>query len=251
MLPWLKDEASPFPPTHLAWGDDSDAPGLLAAGETLTTARLELAYRRGIFPWYSAGQPVLWWSPNPRMVLPVAGFKLQPSLRKALKRFLRTPGCALRFDSACEHVIAHCANTPRAGQGGTWILPELATAYGAWHRAGRVHSAETWVDGVLVGGLYFVHIGRMVFGESMFAHRTDASKLALCALVAQCRERGIAWIDCQQNTRHLASLGAHEVPRIAIEHHLASALPQTDGPPWPMADSQLQQLLHTQLLHPT
>lgn len=229
MLAWI-DEHMPLPPPGQALGPHSDAPGLLAAGGQLSPARLEEAYRHGIFPWYGPGQPVLWWSPDPRMVLPVAEFRLSHSLKKTLRRFLRSPGCELRFDSAFAAVIQACASAPRAGQDGTWIVPALARAYTAWHRLGAVHSAETWVDGELVGGLYFVAIGRMVFGESMFAHRTDASKLALAALVAACRARGVPVIDCQQNTGHLASLGAREWPRERFLAHLEShlePLPQT------------------------
>ncbi len=168
MLSWIDDD-EPLPPTTLALGPDSDAPGLLAAGGSLTPQRLEQAYRRGIFPWFSPGQPVLWWSPDPRMVLPVAQFKVSKSLAKTLRRFVRAPGSELRIDSAFARVIEACAHTPRDGQGGTWIVPQMVAAYTAWHRLGRVHSFETWIDGRLVGGLYGVAIGRMFFGESMFA----------------------------------------------------------------------------------
>lgn len=223
MLTWI-DDTTPLPPTRLALGADSDAPGLLAAGGRMTAARLDEAYHRGVFPWYGPGQPVLWWSPDPRMVLPVADFRVSHSLRKTLRRFLRTPGCEVRFDSACRRVIEACAQTPRPEQDGTWILPSVLEAYVAWHDAGVVHSAETWVDGELVGGLYFVAIGRMCFGESMFAHRTDASKIALAALVAACRARAIPLIDCQQTTGHLKSLGARELSREHFEAHLAQTL---------------------------
>jgi leucyl/phenylalanyl-tRNA--protein transferase len=223
MLTWL-DDRTPLPPASEALGPESEAPGLVAAGGRLTVARLEEAYGKGIFPWYSPGQPVLWWSPDPRMVLPVAEFRVTRSLKKTLRRFLRTPGCEVRFDSACRQVIEACAKTPRDGQDGTWIVPAVVEAYDQWHRAGRVHSAETWVDGNLVGGLYFVAIGRMVFGESMFSHRSDASKLALAALMAACRAHDVPLVDCQQNTGHLASLGAREVPRAAFEAHLARVL---------------------------
>jgi leucyl/phenylalanyl-tRNA---protein transferase len=178
MLTWIDDHTA-LPPARLALGADSDAPGLVAAGGRVTPARLEEAYRHGIFPWYGPGQPVLWWSPDPRMVLPVAEFRLSHSLRKTLRRFRRSAGCELRFDSDFRRVIEACAQTPRRGQEGTWIVPALLEAYVDWHEDGAVHSAETWIDGELVGGLYFVAIGRMCFGESMFAHRTDASKIAL------------------------------------------------------------------------
>jgi leucyl/phenylalanyl-tRNA--protein transferase len=231
MLNWI-DDSSPLPSTSLALGPDSDAPGLVAAGGRVTPERLDEAYRKGIFPWYSPGQPALWWSPDPRMVLPVANFHLSQTMRKTLRRFRRTPGCELRFDSNFPAVIAACAGTPRDGQDGTWIVPAIVDAYTAWHRAGRVHSVETWVDGVLVGGLYFISIGQMVFGESMFSHRADASKLALAALVAACRVRGVMLIDCQQNTGHLASFGGHEITREAFEAHLADALAAPEVAPW-------------------
>jgi leucyl/phenylalanyl-tRNA--protein transferase len=222
MVPWIENHA-PLPCTSQALGPDSDAPGLLAAGGELSTARLEQAYRRGIFPWFGVEQPVLWWSPSPRMVLPVQNFKVSRSLRKTLRRFIATPGCEIRIDSVFERVIHACSTTPREGQSGTWIVPAMVQAYTAWHRAGRVHSVETWMNGELAGGLYCVGIGHMVFGESMFAHRTDASKIALAALVAWCRRHGVRLIDCQQNTRHLASMGAHEITREAFEQHLREA----------------------------
>jgi leucyl/phenylalanyl-tRNA---protein transferase len=235
VLAWLSDDPqdrTPFPPTRDAHGPGTDTPGLLAAGGVLTPWRLEQAYRHGIFPWYGPRQPVLWWSPDPRMVLPVAQFRLHRSLRKTLRQFLATPGCEIRFDSAFDAVIEACALTPRDGQPGTWIVPELRAAYCAWHRAGAVHSVETWVGGRLVGGLYGVGIGRMFFGESMFSHATDASKIALAALVAFCRAQGIGMIDCQQATGHLASLGAREIPRPAFERHLALSLGAPPPPAW-------------------
>jgi leucyl/phenylalanyl-tRNA--protein transferase len=222
-LPWV-DEQRPLPPIDRALPAGSEAPGLLAIGGRLSLERLEEAYRRGIFPWYNERQPVLWWSPDPRMVLPVAAFRVSRSLRKTLRRFRDDPLCEIRVDTAFDAVISACANTPRDGQDGTWILPAMQRAYRTWHRAGRVHSFETWIDGQLVGGLYAVAIGRMVFGESMFARATDASKIALAALVAFCRHHGVAVIDCQQNTGHLASLGAYEVPRELFERMLALGL---------------------------
>jgi leucyl/phenylalanyl-tRNA--protein transferase len=236
MLSWI-DDSTPLPPASAALGPDSDAPGLVAAGGRVTPQRLDEAYRKGIFPWYSPGQPVLWWSPDPRMVLPSAEFRVSHTLAKTLRRFRRTPGCELRFDSAFERVITACARTPRPGQDGTWIVPAVVEAYTAWHRAGRVHSAETWVDGELVGGLYFVSIGRMCFGESMFAHRTDASKIALAGFVAHALARGVALIDCQQNTRHLASFGGREIARAEFEAHLAQALHADAAVEWTYDDS--------------
>jgi len=247
MLNWIDDD-DPLPPTRLALGPDSDAPGLLAAGGGLTPQRLEEAYRHGVFPWFSPGQPVLWWSPDPRMVLPVAQFKVSKSLGKTLRRFVRSPHCELRIDSAFEQVIEACARTPRDGQSGTWIVPAMVAAYTEWHRRGRVHSVETWVDGRLVGGLYCVAIGRMVFGESMFAWATDASKVALAALVCLCRHHGVRLIDCQQNTGHLASLGAHEVSRNTFEQHLSRVSGEPDIADWTYDVCmwrQLEALQHT------
>ena len=221
-LPWLQPD-DPFPPPHQSWGPDSPAPGLLAAGATLDVPRLLQAYAQGIFPWFSAGQPILWWSPNPRMVLPVAGFRLHRSLRRTLQRFRATPGCEVRIDSNFAAVIRACSQTPRAGQSGTWIVPPMVAAYRALHAAGHAHSVETWVDGRLAGGLYCVALGHAVFGESMFAHATDASKIALAALICLCRREGVQLIDCQQNTGHLASLGAREMERAQFLRHVDSA----------------------------
>ena len=246
-LNWIDDD-DPLPPTRLALGPGSEAPGLLAAGGSLTPQRLDEAYRRGVFPWFSPGQPVLWWSPDPRMVLPVADFKVSRSLAKTLRRFVRSPGCELRIDSAFDRVIEACAHTPREGQAGTWIVPQMVLAYRAWHRLGRVHSFETWVDGQLVGGLYGVAIGRMFFGESMFAWVSDASKIALAALVAFCRQHGIGLIDCQQNTAHLASMGAREVSRTQFEQHLSRVSGEPDIADWTYdlcMWRQLEALQHT------
>jgi leucyl/phenylalanyl-tRNA--protein transferase len=211
-IPWLNDGDS-FPAVELAWGAHAPAPGLLAAGGALDVGTLVHAYHQGIFPWFSVGQPVLWWSPNPRMVLKTEHFKLHRSLLKTLKRFVQTPGCEVSMNRVFDRVIRQCAGKLRADQNGTWIVPEMIAAYEGLHRAGLAHSVETWMDGELAGGLYCVNLGGMVFGESMFAHRTDASKIALAALVAFCRAHGMDRIDCQQNTGHLASLGAAEVAR--------------------------------------
>jgi leucyl/phenylalanyl-tRNA--protein transferase len=224
VIPWLRGPDDALPDTRRALPPGSEAPGLLAAGGELTPQRLREAYSKGVFPWYSEGQPVLWWSPDPRMVLLVDEFRLKRSLRKTIAKFIRTPGCEVRIDSAFRQVISACAGTPREGQDGTWIVPEMVEAYVAWHRLGTVHSVETWMDGELVGGLYGVSLGRMFFGESMFSHRTDASKIALAALVCFCRAHGVAMIDCQQRTGHLASLGGRELPRTEFELRLTRGL---------------------------
>lgn len=232
MIPWLRGPDDALPDTRRALPPGSEAPGLLAAGGELTPQRLREAYSKGVFPWYSEGQPVLWWSPDPRMVLLVDEFRLKRSLRKTIAKFIRTPGNEVRIDSAFRQVITACAGTPREGQDGTWIVPEMVEAYVAWHRLGMVHSVETWVGGELVGGLYGVSLGRMFFGESMFSHRTDASKIALAALVCFCREHGVAMIDCQQRTGHLASLGGRELPRTEFEQRLTRGLGEPPIDEW-------------------
>lgn len=229
MIAWLANENQPLPPSSQALGAGSKAPGLLVAGGEITERRLIEAYSRGVFPWYSPGQPVLWWSPDPRMVLPVAEFRLSRSLRKTIARFADSPNCEVRIDSALRAVMQACATTPRDGQDGTWIMPEMIDAYCAWP---AVHSFETWIDGELVGGLYGVSLGRMFFGESMFSRRTDASKIALAALVCFCRAHGISLIDCQQRTDHLASLGAREIPRATFERQIAPRLREPPVTEW-------------------
>jgi len=229
-LPWLP-AGSCLPPAEMAWGPDTDAPGLLCAGADLSVATLTDAYCHGIFPWFSAGQPLLWWSPDPRMVLAVDEFRLHPSMKKSLKQFIRNPQSEIRVDAQFEEVMRACARTPRAGQSGTWIVPDMVQAYTALHRAGLAHSVEVWMDGQRVAGLYVVAIGNAVFGESMYHRVTDGSKLALCALVALCRQLGVSHIDCQQNTRHLTSLGARERPRHWFVQHVEKAC-QAPTAPW-------------------
>lgn len=221
-LPWLAP-AEAFPDAVQAWPAGSAAPGLLAAGGTLDTPTLLRAYRCGVFPWFSEGQPILWWSPDPRMVLHTAEFRLHRSLRKVLARFRADPRCTIRLDHDFAAVVRACSATPREGQSGTWIVPDMVAAYSALHHAGHAHSVETWIDGELAGGLYCVAIGGAVFGESMFSHQTDASKIALAALVALARAQGVAIIDCQQNTGHLASLGAREIGRASFIGHVRQA----------------------------
>ncbi len=211
-LVWL-ETGQTFPPVHQAWGKSSPAPGLLCAGSDLSVQTLLDAYGNGIFPWFSEGQPILWWSPDPRMVLSVDAFCLHHSLKKTLRKFAIDKRCDIRIDSAFAKVIRNCAESARNGPVGTWIVPDMIRAYTDLHHAGYAHSVETWFDGELVGGLYFVCIGAAVFGESMFHWRTDASKIALAALVCLCRHNAVDHIDCQQKTPHLTSLGAREIPR--------------------------------------
>jgi leucyl/phenylalanyl-tRNA--protein transferase len=237
MIPWLSSPRDALPDTRLALPRGSDAPGLLAAGGELTAERLSESYGKGVFPWYSDGQPILWWSPDPRMVLLTDEFKLSRSLRKTIARFVRSPSCEIRIDSAFDRVITACAATPREGQAGTWIVPEMVDAYREWHRRGKVHSFETWIDGELAGGLYGVSLGRMFFGESMFSHRTDASKIALAALVCFCRAHRVPMIDCQQRTEHLASLGGRELPRAEFERRMAPRLREPAITDWTYDES--------------
>lgn len=231
MITWL-DPQDPFPPVERALGPASDAPGLLAASRDLSPQRLLLAYRQGIFPWYSEGQPVLWWSTDPRMVLAPEALRISVTLRKTLRRVLRDDDWEIRVDDDFLAVMRACAMTPRDGQLGTWITDEIVAAYGALHRNGLAHSVEAWYRGERVGGLYGVALGRMFYGESMFAHRTDASKIALAALCAFLIGHGVNMIDCQQETDHLASLGAKPVTRADFLAHVRVATSQQDITPW-------------------
>lgn len=203
MIPWITADA-PFPPVALALHSPN---GLLAAGDDLSVARLLEAYGHGIFPWFSAGEPVLWWSPDPRMVLLPTEFKIS----RSLARVLRKTAYEVRCDTAFEAVMCACA-APR-GEPGTWINADMIAAYCALHEMGYAHSVEVWMDGKLAGGLYGVAIGRMFYGESMFAQVSNASKIALAHLARQLERWQFQMIDCQMNTAHLASLGAREIPR--------------------------------------
>lgn len=165
------------------------------------------------------------------MVLAVADFHVRTSFKKRLKQFARSPNCEIRVDSAFADVINACAQSLRHGQSGTWIVPSMVQAYTQLHHAGLAHSVETWIDGALHGGLYFVALGKAVFGESMFHRSSDSSKIALAALVTMCRQFGVTHIDCQQNTGHLACMGAREVPREWFLQHVAHASAQT-APNW-------------------
>lgn len=224
VIPWLDAHVS-FPPVSRALRDPN---GLLAAGGELSVARLLEAYRNGIFPWYGEGQPVLWWSPDPRMVLFTEEFRVSRSLAKTVRR----GRFEVRFDTAFQRVIRACA-APRASGDGTWITPEIITAYCALHESGYAHSVESWLQGELVGGLYGVAVGRMFFGESMFARVTDASKTALVHLVRFLREQGFPLIDCQQETSHLASFGARPISRETFAARLTSLVNSKGEPgPW-------------------
>lgn len=194
---------------HLSFPDPSTASdeGIVAYGGDLSPSRILLAYRSGIFPWYSAGDPILWWSPNPRLILELSEFKLHRSLRKKMAAF------EIRYDTAFSQVIRECSSVPRRGQHGSWLLPEMVEAYETLHAMGYAHSVEAYQNGELVGGLYGVLVGKVFCGESMFAKVSDASKVAFATLVERLRSEGFAFIDCQVPTNHLKSLGAKEVSR--------------------------------------
>jgi len=223
MLIWLAPDDPPeaFPPVERAL---RDPPGLLAAGGDLSCERLVAAYRRGIFPWYAPGQPVLWWSPDPREVLFPAEFHRSRSLARAL----RTRGFEYHVDRDFEAVLAACA-APRRGSPGTWITAEMHAAYLALHHRGIAHSAEIWHAGLLVGGVYGVRLGQVFFGESMFSREPDGSKAALDGLVCQCLADGTAIIDCQQPSAHLRSLGSRAIPRKEFVTLLAQAAGPENG----------------------
>ena len=223
MIPWLRTGA--FPPVDTALHDPN---GLLAAGGDLSAERLLAAYRQGIFPWYGTGQPILWWSPDPRMVLFVDEFVVPRSLRKvvAQRRF------DIRVDSAFRRVIEACAE-PRTDDGGTWITPAMVDAYSELHRLGYAHSVEAWQGDALVGGLYGVAIGRMFFGESMFTRAPNASKVALVHLIDLLNRRAMPMIDCQQQTEHLARFGARPIPRREFAEEVARLVNSTQpAEPW-------------------
>lgn len=229
MIPWLTAN-TPFPPVAQALQEPNGPNGLLAAGGDLSPERLLAAYRRGIFPWYSPGEPLLWWSPNPRMVL------LPDALRitRSLARTLRNADYRVSLDSDFAQVIAACAAAPRHGQNGTWITTEMQSAYNRLHALGYAHSVETWHAGRLIGGLYGVAIGRSFCGESMFAHAADASKIALAHLCRFLAGRKFGIIDCQMETAHLRSLGARPIPRDEYLASVAALVAQDDAPGrWP------------------
>jgi leucyl/phenylalanyl-tRNA--protein transferase len=228
---WLTADED-FPPVHQARRRPN---GLLAAGGDLSPQRLLAAYRRGIFPWYSAGEPILWWSPDPRTVLLPAELHIGRSLRKTLRK----RPYEVRADTAFAEVVARCAD-PRPGQAGTWITEEMKQAYIGLHVLGLAHSVESWHDGELVGGLYGVALGRVFFGESMFARASDASKVAFVHLVRQLVAWDFGLIDCQMRTDLLASFGARDMPRTQFTRRVAELVNYPDLPgPWTLASAAL------------
>lgn len=220
-IPWL-DSPDEFPSTALAL---EYPPGLLAASMEINADWLEASYARGIFPWYSQGEPVLWWSTSPRAVLYTTEFKLHRSLAKAIRKMHGTPGSAIRLNTAFERVMRACA-APRPGQDGTWITEEVISAYTTLHQRGLAHSIEHWQGNQLIGGLYCVALGKMVYGESMFATQTDASKVAFAHFVYWLKSQNVHIIDCQQATGHLMSMGARTVSRKVFETEMANSIVQ-------------------------
>jgi leucyl/phenylalanyl-tRNA--protein transferase len=224
VIPFLSPH-DPFPPVAHALRDPN---GLLAAGADLSPERLLDAYAHGIFPWFGDEDPVLWWSPDPRMVL----FPNEVHVSHSLRKTLRSGRLQVTLDNCFEQVMRGCAE-PRRGQDGTWITDEMTDAYERLFDIGYAHSVETWSDGRLVGGLYGVSLGRMFFGESMFSRVSDASKVALVALVRQLERWGFTCVDCQMSTVHLSSLGAREIPRATFLRHVRALVQQPPvSSPW-------------------
>jgi leucyl/phenylalanyl-tRNA--protein transferase len=234
LLPWLSHN-TPFPAVETALRSPN---GLLAAGADLSPQRLIAAYSRGIFPWFSEGEPILWWSPDPRMVLFPAELKVSRSLAKTL----RNRDYELRSDTAFRAVMEACA-APRFGQFGTWISPQMIEAYLDLHELGVAHSVETWIDDELAGGLYGIALGSVFFGESMFSRERDASKIALVHLVRHVAEQGVAMIDCQMTTSHLASLGAREIQRSEFSARLTELVKSSQhSGKWRLARTDLPEI---------
>ena len=234
MIPWLGKRPI-FPAVERALTEDDGAAGLLAAGGDLSTERLLEAYRHGIFPWFSEGQPILWWSTDPRMVLKIDHFVVSDSLKKTLRRIARDGYWQVRFDTAFERVMRACA-APRGESGGTWINQDIINGYCGLHQLGYAHSSEVWCDNELIGGAYGVCIGRMFYGESMFARVSDASKVALAHLVAFLKMHNVSMIDCQQETSHLARMGAQPIARADFLRHLRKAIGQPPIVVWAPVD---------------
>ncbi|MBK8972980.1 MAG: leucyl/phenylalanyl-tRNA--protein transferase [Hahellaceae bacterium] len=227
-LAWLETSSQPFPPPDSAFVEPN---GLLCAGGDLSTDRLLMAYRQGIFPWYEEGQPILWWSPDPRCILQFTDLHVSRSMQRLLKR----QTFQFAFNRAFSEVVAACA-APRSYSHGTWITPEMAQAYAELHRRGHAHSIEVYDHGELVGGLYGIAMGRCFFGESMFSRRTDASKAAFIVLARHLEAWGYAFMDCQVTNPHLLTLGAREVPRDTFLSILSSSVEQPSGASWSLVD---------------
>lgn len=232
---WLDTQPVFFPPSHLAM---TEPDGLLAVGGDLTPEWLLMAYSKGIFPWFNPGEPILWWSPNPRSVLFIDEFKISKSLRKTIKKHLKSNLLKVTFDQNFSDVMQACSEVPREGQNGTWITDDMLKAYTSLHNAGHAHSVEVWFDNELVGGLYGVSIGKMFYGESMFSKMTDSSKIALTALAMQLKQWGFKMIDTQVETPHLNSLGAQLISRESFEALINELTQQAFAPgKWTLSEN--------------
>jgi leucyl/phenylalanyl-tRNA---protein transferase len=243
-LPWI-DASSPLPAPEQAL---DDPPGLLCAGAPVTTERLLEAYRNGIFPWYSGDQPPLWWSTDPRMVLHLSEFAWPTSLVKQVRSVARSRRWHLSLNTAFEQVMRACAS-PREGQDGTWITDDILNAYLGLHVRGDAHSIEVWEESELIGGLYGVSLGKMFYGESMFTRRANASKIALAALVTLLQREQFEIIDCQQQTTHLASLGARPIARAQFLEKMRMLVTQ-NAPTWSTLSLTMDDLaLRTRPVH--
>jgi leucyl/phenylalanyl-tRNA---protein transferase len=234
MIPLL-GPGDPFPPVHRALDEPN---GLLAAGGGLSAARLLDAYSRGIFPWFSEGDPVLWWCPDPRMVLPTSEVHVSQSLRRRLRR----ADYEVTFDRAFAEVLRECA-APRRNESGTWLVPSMRRAYQHLYEQGTAHSIEVWMGGALAGGLYGVALGRMFYGESMFSRQTNGSKIALVVLATHLSKWGFPIVDCQMQTTHLATMGAREIPRAAFLRMVTELVAQPGmSNPWVLDEAVMARL---------
>ncbi len=231
-IPWIEPHRPLFPSPRTFVQDDPELPDdLLALSDSMDEHLLLTAYRQGIFPWYSEGQPVMWWCTSPRMVLDTRQINISDSLRKKLKQVLKNPSWEIKIDTAFRDVITACAKSQRKDQDGTWITDEIIEHYAQLNQRGIAHSVETWFEDKLVGGLYGINLGTMFYGESMFRHVTDASKIALAALCAWGVEVGIDLIDCQQQTSHLKMMGAHPISKDSFLDWIESHIDQP-SPTW-------------------
>lgn len=231
---WLDPKTVSFPPSDFALEEPN---GLLAIGGALTPEWLLLAYSKGFFPWFNPGEPILWWTPSPRSVLFIEDLKIRRSLKQTIRKLTRENRLTVTFDKGFTEVIKACSEVPREGQDGTWITDDMLSAYQNMHKAGHAHSVEVWIDNELAGGLYGIAIGKMFYGESMFAKQSNASKIALVCLCLQLQQWGFEVIDSQVETAHMNSLGACNIER----EHFETLIQQQTEQHFPPKAWQLQE----------